>query len=272
MPVETKEKIARESTVEWRIAVPKTLSKPHPIVRAWLRLDRHRWRDGSERRRLRILSALFEALEKRGNQVTVSPQNPYDVALTVEGEKIEFSLAQRQKQITGNLTAEELRSPLNAALGIKSRTVLRPTNTLVFKIHSWIGTGVRRQWRDTTRKLLEEQLNSIVTGLFSGAAMINRHRMEREEEERRLLAERIEREEQEEARRKESQKLQGLLQRVARWLQAADIRAYVSAVQAAAGMGRAGINPERLDTWASWALMHADKMDPIAAGDPLVES
>lgn len=32
-------------------------------------------------------------------------------------------------------------------LPLASRTVLRPTGALAFRINSWIGTGMRRQWR-----------------------------------------------------------------------------------------------------------------------------
>lgn len=288
LPPEIQEKIARESTAERRITVPKTLSKTHPIVRRWLDLARRQTEGGRklsperpgqsrigakmERRRLRILAALFEAIERRGFKVVANPQNPYDLAFVVEGERIEFSVQQRHKQFTEDLTPEELRSPLNATLGIKSRTILRPTDTPVFKIHSWIGMGMRTQWRDTTRKPLEEQLNNIVAGLLAAAAMIHRHRVEREEEQRRLLAERIEREKQEEARRNEGQRLQGLLEGVARWLQAANVRAYVSAVHKAARTDRAKVDPVRLKAWASWALAHADRMDPINVGDSLIGS
>jgi hypothetical protein len=160
---EVQERIAHESDPESRIIVPKRLSKSHPIIRSWLQLDRQR-RKGDhklphqcpaqsrvearvERRRLRILSALFEALEKRGHKVVASPQNRYDLACVVDGEKIDFSIVHLQRQFKEDLKPEELGKPLNVAFGNKSRAVLRPTGKLVFKIHSWIGTGVRRQWR-----------------------------------------------------------------------------------------------------------------------------
>lgn len=127
---EVQEKIARESTDEWRIAVPKTLSNLHPIVRTWLmkaRYPRERNRPSHEhphpfrrharieRRRLRILSALFRALEKRGHQVVANPRNLHDVALIVDGERFEFRLAQSQRQFKKDLTSEELTNPMNAA-------------------------------------------------------------------------------------------------------------------------------------------------------------
>ncbi len=277
-------KIARESTEEWRITVPKALSNAHRIVREWsLEEDRnhrktnqahhehsHQPRGNARigRRRLRILSALFTALEKRGHQVVANPQNAR-VALIVDGERLEFNVAQRQMQFKEDLTPEELRNPLNAAIGIRSRTILRPTDTLVFKIQSWIRMGMRTQWRDGTRGPLEEHLNDIVAGLLAAAATIRRQRLEREEEQRRLLAERMERERKEEARRKEGQRLKGLLQQVERWRRATDVRAYVEAIRKSAKEGRQGLDQERIDELASWALAQAERMDPLVSGDAL---
>lgn len=86
---EVQEKIARESSEEWHIAVPKTQSNLHPLLRPWLEENRNG--DGSwprhvhsqrtsardakvERRRLRILNGVFRALEKRGHQIVADPQ------------------------------------------------------------------------------------------------------------------------------------------------------------------------------------------------------
>jgi len=191
---EVQEKIAKESTEEWRIAVPKTLSNLHPLPRPLLKGDRnppegspapyghiHRpsGRDAKTERRLRILSALFHALEKRGHQIVANPQNPLDIDLVVDGERIEFSLSGRQKQFKEDLTPEELEKPWNAAFGVKSKITLQPTGILIFKIHTWIGTGVRTQWRDGARGPLEKRLNEIVVGLLAAAATIRQHRLER---------------------------------------------------------------------------------------------
>ncbi len=281
---DVQEKIANESSEEWRIAVPKTLSNLHPLLKGDQKLrDRnsppygylHQAQEHHtkvERRRLRVLSALFHALEKRGHQIVANPQNPLDIDLVVDGERIEFSLSERQKQIREDLTPEELRNPTIAAFGTKSRVTLRATGILVFKIHAWIGAGVRTQWAEGARGPLENRLNEIIAGLLAAAATIRQHRLEQEEEQRRFFAERMEREKREEMRRKEAQRIQALLQQVTRWLQAVDVRAYVDAVHTAARTGRAKLDPERLEEWASWALMQADQMDPIVVGDPLTQS
>jgi hypothetical protein len=119
---------------------------------------------------------------------------------------------------------------------------------------------------------LENRLNEIVVGLLAAAATLRQQRLEREEEQRRLLAERIEREKREEFRRKEAQRIHELLQMVTRWRQAAGVRAYVDAVHTAAGTGRAKIDPASLKIWTSWTLAYADQLFPIVADKPLTES
>jgi len=280
---EAQEKIARESTAEWRIDVPKTLSNLHPLLRPWLEGNRGHevssfphtpqrvsGRDGKvERHRLRILSALFRALEKRGHQVVANPQNPLDIDLVVDGERIEFSLSERQKQFKEELTAEELGKPWNAAFGVKSRTVLQPTGVLVFKIQTWIGTGLRTQWAEGARGPLENRLNEIVVGLLAAAATFRQHRLEREEEERRRRAEDEARVKREEARREEARRLTELIQLSNQRRQAADIRTYVKAVKSAVHKGVVTIEARKLEEWTKWALERADQIDPLAGGHPI---
>jgi hypothetical protein len=224
-----------------------------------------------ERRRLRILNTLFGALEERGHQVVAGSRSPLDATLVVYGEQLEFSLSERKRQIVEELSPEEQRRPMNAMFGTRSRTTWQPTGDLVFKIHSWVGRGLRKQWRDTARRPLEEQHNSIVAGLLTVAAVSRKERLEREGEQRRWRELEAERARQEEARRREAQRLQDLLQRVARWQQAATIRAYVQAVRSAPETVGGEADHSRVERWVSWALRHADRMDPIATGQPLTE-
>jgi hypothetical protein len=47
------------------------------------------------------------------------------------------------------------------------------------------------------------------------------------------------------------------------WREAADIRAYVEAVSKAANA------PETTEAWARWALLEAERVDPIVSGRAL---
>jgi len=97
LPPDVVEAMAKESTPERKIAVPKDLSHPHPIIRAWLEAGRRQAQAGvvapyglalpaqritkSERRRLRVLSALLKALDARGYKVVVDPENCHHLAV-----------------------------------------------------------------------------------------------------------------------------------------------------------------------------------------------
>jgi hypothetical protein len=280
---EAQEKIANESSEEWRISVPKRLSHLHHLLHPWREEDRTRERstppygqfhrppnrDAKVERRLGVLNALFHALEKRGHKIVANPQNPLDLDLVVDGERIEFSLSERQKQIKEELTPEESRKPWNAIFGVKSRITLQPTGILIFKIHTWLGTGVRTQWAEGARGPLENRLNEIVAGLLAVAGTIRQHRLEREEDERRRRAEEEARMKREEAQRNEARRLTELIQLVNHWHQAVDIRAYVKAVGYAVRTGGFKIENRKLDEWTKWALGRADQIDPLVGGQPI---
>ncbi len=269
--------IERELAPDQKITVPRTLSSPHPLVRAWLEAERRRLQEAirrgqhstpsrlhltkTERRRLRLLSTLLKELEKRGHKVTVGSSGTHKASVLIGEEKVEFSLDERYRQVV--LTPEERRTPD----GLSQE--LQPTGELVFRLHEYLDPGTRVTWRDTSTKPLEEQLNRIIAGLLTAAAILRQHRVKREEEERRYRAAREERMRQEEAQRKEEEQLMGLIQQIRAWRQATDIRAYVEAVRAVAAAGRREVDPTRLQQWASWALAYADRMDPLISGDPL---
>lgn len=91
------------------IAVPERLSRPHPIIARWIEQHRQRqdrarsqrdpWRrnlhnvpdcTAAERRRHRILDALFRALEREG--ATVAEDERGELVATLQGEEIPFAL------------------------------------------------------------------------------------------------------------------------------------------------------------------------------------
>ncbi len=284
LPPEVVEQIARESAPEWKIRVPKTLSNLRPIIHAWSEDDRRRAmnvqggfhglpslqrRTKTERRRLRILSTLFKALEKRGHKVVADPTSVRHVVLIVEGENIEFTLSQRQRQFEEPPTPRRIGKGPGMAHGVKPKVVQRLTDELVLRIRSWVGPAVRTEWRDAPDNPLEDQLNNVVIGLLIVAVAVRRHRLELEDYQRRRRAEEIERLRQEEVQREEARRMKGLLQRIVQWRQAADIRAYVEAVRDAAKSKDKMIDQGKIEQWTSWALACASEMDPLVSDDPL---
>ena|SRR2546428_8076266 len=106
--------MAKESTAERKITVPKDLSHSHQIIRRWLEAGHPQAQAGaivpygvalppqrmtkSERRRLRILSALFKALEARGHKVVADLKDHHHLAVIVRQDEVEFTLTLRGRR------------------------------------------------------------------------------------------------------------------------------------------------------------------------------
>jgi len=283
LPPEVQHQVEQESAPEHRIQVAKTLSNPHPIIGAWLEQDRQssrRWGASDlnwprkyakpiEKRRLRILSTLFKALEKRGFKPTVDTRYVYEASVNQGHEQIEFTLSERQRQLRVELTKEEKKDRYN--LGREWKQVREATGELIFRIRSLQYSSAQSEWRDRPDHLLEDQLNAIVAGFIVAGEVLRRQRLERQEETLRYAEAERERWKQEELRRKETERVQELFQCVNAWRQAAEIRAYVQAVRAMSETSRCDINGGNLEQWVSWALAQADRLNPIVAMEPLGE-
>jgi hypothetical protein len=252
---ESIEQIAKQSSSEPKISVPKTLSNPHLLVRSLLERRRTErvGRVGTygqsaqsggatrtENRRLRILSALFKEFEKRGHKVTADPRHEHKFSALFGEAEIEFTLSQRHR-IVGEYKH-----------GINTRTH-RPTGELVLRILWWLDSGVRTSWADRARKSLEEQLDEVIRGFLVASEILRKRRIERQEEEQRRRVAELQRLECERQEREEAQLLMGLFERIDRWRQAASIRAYVDNVREAA-KSRETTDSSYLETWATWGF------------------
>ncbi len=182
-------------------------------------------------------------------------------------EAVEFSLKERQKQSRVALTPEETRYSFGLDRGW--RQVLEPTGKLVFMIQSWLDSGMRKQWSDTGRKPLDQQLNDIVAGFIRAAECLRRRRLDREEEERKRLEADRKRRELEAVEREREQALKRLTQRVNAWIQAGQIREYVAAIRNVAATSNYSVSPAELEKRIVRALRFADEIDPLLTGDPL---
>jgi hypothetical protein len=275
--------MAKESTPDRKIVVPKDLSHSHPVIRALLESGQGKAQQGatvpqglalprqrttrSERRRMGILSALFKALEARGHKVVADPEDHQHLAVIVGQEKVEFTLTFRQRQIRVPLSPEEKAEWLNAMTGRLFRQEQRLTNELVFRILSvWFpDPRVKKEWADKPNRPLEDRLNDIVAGLMAAAAVQREHRISQEDAARRRREQELERQKRQEAEEAEARRFEELIRHVARWRQANEIRAYVNAVKARARTACRGGEPTRLRGWIAWALEHANSLDPVAS-------
>lgn len=105
-------------------------------------------------------------------------------------------------------------------------SVAHPTNKLILKIRSWLEPGVRTIWSDRLGRTLEDQLNDVLKGFLVASGVLQRWRIERQEEEHRRRAAELERLRREQREREEAKRTGALFEQVDCWRQAANIRAH----------------------------------------------
>ena len=253
------------------VRVPKTLTTPHASLAAYLKRDEDRrvkqrqslspavwdaplFDSPQERRRLRILNALFATLERCGASAIVSGREARELSAMVGSIQIEFSLEPIRRSRRGTDAAtSQAEEPLR------------------FELKWWTSHKPPMTWEDTSSQPLEAQLPEIATQfLVTGEAMLRDWLQQRYDddlkqraaliEKARLQREAEERTERERIARARQERIDHLLGEVTDWRRAQDIRAFVHArLQSVT----ASDSDMALQEWASWALQTADHLDPL---------
>lgn len=255
-----------------KVTVPHSFSPAHPAIASLLRKDEElrekqqssqfSWYEPKfdspfERRRLRVLNGIFLGIAKAGGSAWTRGETARELGLHVGERGVSFELdhpaAKRGKTI--------------APPGGKNAK-------LILKLaYNQIPSGLTWQWEDKEGTPLESQLVDIIVGLIRAAERLHRQWQEEHRAWQRREQERKEREDQErreaEALREherlagiEKAKVDALIQDAADWRKAAEIRAYVVAVAEQPG----AVPAATLSAWQKWALLEADKLDPILSG------
>lgn len=275
--------VDHEQKPENRITIAKTLRRPHRIVLAWLEEDRrdrqlHRsdWYlrttkpidgDALSRRRLLILSALFTALEQRGYKLVV--EAPYRRVVQVEqdSDRLEIAVRERIQKSRRPLTDEEHRKRGFLSTGRKRWTQEQhTTGELVAGIRDGHSRCFVVQWRESAEQPLEGKLNDIIIGVARRFEDLRERREQQELARKRQWEDDRRRYQLEQDRKREAIRVRRLILQAQDRHIAAEIRALVDAVRAK----RAGASSEDTATferWSSWALAHADRIDPLLDED-----
>ncbi|MEQ8835300.1 MAG: hypothetical protein RID07_00685 [Lacipirellulaceae bacterium] len=266
------------------IRVKAQIRNPHPMIAGWLKretADRQQARDAPHgytyftakhatslgRRRLRILDALFHELERRGCKVEAEEFREDNLSIRLGRDAVEFTFSERIRQRRRRLTEEEKAGHFNPKQ--EWTQTKEPTGQLIFKLSRYALDDISKSWQDREDKPLEDQLPSVLAGLLTNLAYVRekreadeaarRRRDEREEEARKL----------ETKRRAERDRKLGLRQRVKAWEVAARIRDYVAAVDTAVASDDLSAEYSTVEHWRTWALSHADEIDPLVSGDAM---
>jgi hypothetical protein len=265
-----------------KVMVPKTLHSPHKAIAKYLQDDERRrekqrssppgwpfW-DGPifdtpfERRRLRILNAIFLALARCGMGSSVRGREARETSARVGDASVSFSLDRTTKPRRSGEVSPDERTPSDAKLRLQIAS-------------AYGASRPERCWEDKDNVTIEDQLSGIVVALIvAGEEQYRdaaRHRYQwrlqekaRCEEEARQRKEEAERRERERQIKLEQERIQRLLGEASAFRQAADIRAFVESVRTANTSAIDPLPQDKVEAWAIWAMNEADRIDPVRSG------
>lgn len=284
--------IAAEKQPEQRIRVAGSLHGAHALVRranqelASVRADADGLIGNAEkrvldvrvsksrlRRALMLMDALLNALEGRGYAVADGP------VVTIQDTAIRFGICEIIECVREPFDDHDLDGPYEFGHSrFKEKQI--PSGRLKFQVHhaNALGSaGGRRNWSDTEKKPLEEQLNLVVVGFVKTAARVRaqeeRLRQIREtaraEEMKRQEAVRV-LEEKRQRFRAEQARFDLLLSQAEDWHKSQLVRALIEAARVAHSQAGPIETGSKVDEWLQWAELQADRLDPLHVSPPSI--
>jgi hypothetical protein len=257
-----------------KVAIPRDLSEPHPLVSRLLAKDEElrkkhvvsrfpwdtpKFDSPGEYRRLRMLNGLLLCFSR------------IDCALSVRGpDALELSVRIGDASIVVNFEQfTHTRAGLRGGSSTSSDKRLR----LTLQHYEYL-PGIATKWEDQDNCPLEDQATEIVVSLALAAETVHRSRLaeatemerQREEEGRKAKIQQIADEERREREREAAAakaKIDQLCEDARLWRVAAEIRAYVAAVAQSLSADDAVL---QLGSWVATSHQIADGLDPITSG------
>ncbi|MEU9498784.1 PE-PGRS family protein [Streptomyces sp. NPDC048196] len=250
---------------------------------------------------LRLLAE--QALARHGEIAVSKKRRQPRPLLTVHGRTYEISFSERQKQVRyvpkqpGRRTYDWQR--VTPAHRFEPSGELELVVSQGSAYSSGYHYGWKKEWGDTAKKPLENQISSIFRALKARAEEEERARLAREAEQQRLREERErlaeerrlrEAKEQEERRRRETEaeertrreweaavsvatikavdavRVDRFGTALAQWRAAGEMRAFCAALDEAASVSDDAHEAGRLREWSAWGNAEADRLDPTVAG------
>ncbi|WP_406154138.1 PE-PGRS family protein [Streptomyces sp. NBC_01023] len=234
-----------------------------------------------------------QALGRHGEIAVSKKRRQPRPLLTVHGRTYEVGFRERQKQVRyvpkqpGRRTYDWQRvTPAHKSEPSGELELLVSENSGYSYNYGW-----KKEWADTAKKPLEEQIASILRALKARAEEQERTRLEREAEQRRLREERERQEaerrrlaaEREERERREWEaavstasvkavhavRAEHFGTALEQWRAAGEIRAFCSALDEVAAASEDAPEAERLREWSAWGNAEADQLDPTTNGQGL---
>ncbi|MFG2861712.1 PE-PGRS family protein [Streptomyces sioyaensis] len=301
-------RVTGEDDTEWnriRLARSRVITDVEDVIAA-VSADHSAFEISDEvlPRVISLLRVLAEQTLARHGEIAVSKKRRQPrPLLTVHGRTYEISFSERQKQVRfvpkqpGKRTYDWQR--------VTPAHRFEPSGELELVVSQGSGYGSgyhygwKKEWGDTAKKPLEDQIGSIFRALKARAEEEEQARLAREAEQQRLREERErqeeerrlrEAEEQEERRRREAEAEERTRQEweaavsvatikavdavrvdrfgtaLAQWRAAGEMRAFCAAFDEAASVSNDAHEAGRLREWSAWGNAEADRLDPAVAG------
>jgi hypothetical protein len=259
------------------LSVPKKLQRPHPVIAGWIkeRSDRReearRWHGGGplpadfapiERRRHRILSALFIAVEKHGYAAKLDDRGR--IFLEINREPVFLTLKEKYRQVRRPLTDEEKKRDFNPKRPWKQET--QATGLLQFVIESRLDPALVHSFIDNPDAPLESQLPEIAAQFIAAAPLLQERRRQYEAAEQRRRGEELRRYEERQNAQKEQNQLRALLDLAARWKETQIAREFLGALKVHPDDIEPAIDGRTVEEWMTWARDRLNAHDPLQTG------
>jgi hypothetical protein len=269
---------ARDDLAE--VSIPQRLSRPHPIVAGWLadherrkieaRNERDPWRkkwmdpgsfSENDRRRHRILDALFKSIERQGGHAKQDDRQAIFVELL--GQPIEFQLREKLKQVRRPLNHDEKQWQSNGDKGWRKE--LQPTGMFILSIKTYI-PGIRREWLETKDKAMEDIFPDIVATFISAGPVLVEIKRKRDEEAQRARAAEQRRYEKEQHQKREKNRWREFNGIARQWRDTALAREFVAALKLASVDPEQKVGGLSLSQWFAWVDEKIGSYDPVTQG------
>lgn len=265
------------------ITVPSRLRAPHPLVARTREAFKEAFTDqygrkhpadglhvivgpDQVRRALRVLNALLKQATRLGVDMGTEPDRRRAQSyFAIEGERVYVRMTER-------LRREERPVDPSEPSWARRKWDYFLTGRLRIELVGAHGPG-RKRWSDGVRQRLEDQLASVLEGVYAAAQGAKRWRAEIERRER--AWEEDQRRKQEAAERKaaEAARRRDLEAQAHGWTQSQTLSAYLDAVEQQADA--ATLLPdaqEAHEAWMAWAREHARRVNPLSDGLPVAST
>jgi hypothetical protein len=215
-------------------------------------------------RALRIVDALFPAMDRAGYKVDWPAPYNTGMKMIVLGEKLSFFISEATNRSAHQATNEERARQKEDPWWRPPQWDIAPSGRLRFTLSSSEYSNVSQSWSDGKRRKLESCVGEIFYACEKTANAVKQERVDRAEAERRRIEEQ-KRQAEAAARKAEYDRKAEALKKLAHaWKESMLVKDFTRALQAnLAVVELAADVREELEKMVEWGLRHANYLDPL---------